>query len=231
MQLDKTISTSTRNTHEHTPHLMTPSFQRNGAVLNCILWTGICKLSKLQMIARSFLGYPCRECNQVNNSPTLFISQKNQEGKMRLGFSWQHSCLSVSLCLTESLGGIISLAREKCGAERLWVQGWVFHCLFTAVYSMYSSLWLWIYASSKAHNVNQSQLKQSAGFTVSVLWLLLLRRSFATWTRSKLNAWKTWINHRSNKRPDVSSCCLSAAVILRDHADKSIKHHHRLWSS
>ncbi len=36
---------------------------------------------------------------------------------------------------------------------------------------MYSSLWLWIYVARKAHNVNQSQFKQSAGITVTVALL------------------------------------------------------------
>lgn len=102
----------------------------------------------------------------------------------------------VVVVFNRNLEGIILLAREKCGATRLWVQGWVFHCLFTAVYSMYSSLWLWIYASSKAHNVNQSQMKQSAGITgaVASLFLLLVvsrsEKSFTTWTYGRWNAWK-----------------------------------------
>lgn len=73
MQLDNYFHQTHGN--KHTPHLMTPSFQRNGAILDCMLWTGICKLSKLQMIACSFLAYHYRERNQVNNSPILSMRQ------------------------------------------------------------------------------------------------------------------------------------------------------------
>lgn len=69
------VRTDTRK-QKHTPHLMTPSLQRSGPILNCMLRTGICKLSKLQMIAGSFLAYDYRECNQVNNSPIFSIRQK-----------------------------------------------------------------------------------------------------------------------------------------------------------
>lgn len=65
-----------KDTHKHTPHLMTLFFLWNAAILDCMLWTGIRKLSKLQMIACSFLAYHYRECNQVNNSPILSIRQR-----------------------------------------------------------------------------------------------------------------------------------------------------------
>lgn len=57
---------------------------------------------------------------------------------------------------------------------------------------MYSSLWLWIYVARKAHNVNQSQFKQSAGITVTLALLFLLlvvslgQESFAAWTVTRV---------------------------------------------
>lgn len=64
------------------------------------------------------------------------------------------------------------------------MQRWIFQCLFTAVYSTYSCLQLWIYACSKACNVNQSQFNQSRhychrGFPSSLAQRLFGSRTFA----------------------------------------------------
>lgn len=93
-----------KHKHKHTPHLMTPSFQRNGTILNCMFWTGICKLSKLQMIACSLLATEGAIKSTISES---CLYAKSKDGKTSQGFSWQQSCLSVWLCWTKVLGVVM----------------------------------------------------------------------------------------------------------------------------
>lgn len=106
MQLDNTTSTGVhRHTraHKRTPHLMTPSFQRNGAILNCMLLTGICKLSKLQMIACSLPWHTTAESAIKSTISQSCLYAKKPERLNKPGI--HSSCLSLRFVLNKSAEG------------------------------------------------------------------------------------------------------------------------------